>query len=399
MTQIAHAERAHALLSPSGAHRWLNCTPSARLEATLPDTTSEAASKGTLAHEIAELKLRKYNEPMGPRKFASALKKFKDHPLYEPEMDKHTDLYIDYIKSIVHSYSSPPYIAIERKFDLKAYVPESSGTSDCVIIGGKDLRVVDYKNGQGHAVEAEHNPQMMLYALGALRQYAMLYEIETVHMTIVQPKVWDAPSEWSISAADLLAWGESIKTIAQEAFEGKGAYTPGEHCGFCRARNTCRARVEKLLSVEDVAPMRPPLITWAEAADALRRAEGIVSWFESLKKDALSEALRGGDVPGFKAVEGRGGREYVNLDKAFAHLTANKIEEALLYERKPLTPPAVEKMLGAKQYRELLEEPGHVIKTSGKPTLAAVDDKRPAITNQVNPADVFGAPVPAATAD
>ncbi|QMV44444.1 DUF2800 domain-containing protein [Cohnella cholangitidis] len=398
MTQIAHAERAHALLSPSGAHRWLNCTPSARLEETLPDTTSEAAQRGTLAHEIAELKLRKYNEPMGPRKFASTLKKFKEHPLYEPEMEKHTDMYVEYIKSIVHSFSSPPYLVIERRFDLTACIPESNGMSDCVLIGGKDLWVFDYKNGQGHPVEAERNPQMMLYALGALLAYSMLYEIETVHMAIIQPKVWDEPSTWSISGAELLAWGESIKPTAQLAFEGKGEYTPGEHCLFCRARNTCRARVERLLSVSDVAPMRPPLITWVEAADALRRAEGLVSWYESLKEAALSEALRGGDVPGFKAVEGRGGREYADIDKAFAHLNASGIAEALLYERKPLTPPAVEKILGKAQYRTLLEDPGHVIKKQGKPTLAAVDDKRPAITTQVKPEDVFGA-MPETSAD
>jgi len=399
MAQIAHADREHALLSASAAHRWLICTPSARLEDTLPDTESEAAQKGELAHEIAELKLRKYNEPMGPRKFSNALKKFKEHPLYELDMDKHTDMYVDYIKSIVHGYSSPPYIAIERKVDYGHIAPEGFGTSDCIIIGEKQLHIIDYKNGQGHAVEAEGNPQTMLYALGALRHYAMLYEIETVHMTIVQPKVWSEPSTWSISAAELLAWGESIKQTAQDAFEGKGEYTPGDHCGFCRARNSCRVRVEKLLSVEDVAPMRPPLITWAEAADALRRAEGLVSWYNSLKDAALAEALRGGEIPGFKAVEGRGSREYVDIDKAFAHLTANAIEEALLYERKPITVAALEKVLKAKQYRELLEEPGHVKKLPGKPTLASVDDKRPAITNQVKPEDVFGAPAPEAAAD
>lgn len=392
MTAIAHAERAHALLSASGAYCWLHCTPSARLEATLPDTTSEAAKKGTLAHEIAELKLRKWNEPMGPRKFAAALKKFKADPLYEPEMDTHTDMYVDYIKSVVHGFSSPPYIAIERKVDLTAFVPDSFGTSDCIIIGGKQLHVIDYKNGQGHPVEAERNPQMMLYALGALRAYSMLYEIETVHLAIVQPKVWQRPSEWSLSASDLLAWGELIKPIAQQAFDGSGEYNPGEHCGFCRAKETCRARVEKLLSVGNLVPMKPPLITWAEAADALRKAEGIVAWYNSLKDAALSEVLRGGDVPGWKAVEGRGGREYVNIDTAFAHLTANAIEEALLYERKPITPAALEKVLGKAQYRTLLEEPGHVVSKSGKPTLAAVDDKRPAITNQVKPEDVFSTP-------
>lgn len=377
MTEIAHAERSHALLSPSSAHRWLVCTPSARLEATLPDTESEAAKKGTLAHEIAELKLRKYIEPMGPRKFAAALKKFKENPLYEPEMDTHTDMYLDYIKSIVHSFASPPYIAIERKFDLSAFVPESSGTSDCIIIGGKQLYINDYKNGQGHPVESENNPQMKLYALGALHHYRMLYDIETVHLAIIQPKVWDKPSEWSISAADLLAWGESIKPIAQRAYNGEGEYVVGEHCLFCRAKATCRARVEHLLSAGEKAPMRPPLISWEEVGEVLRRAEGIVTWYNALKDLALSHVLNGGDVPGWKAVEGRGSRAYADIDQAFGALKAAGIDEAILYERRPLTPAQLEKALGKEQYRKLLEEPGLVVKEPGKPTLAPVDDNRP----------------------
>ncbi|MED1653881.1 DUF2800 domain-containing protein [Brevibacillus agri] len=391
MSSVPHAERSHALLSASGAHRWLHCTPSARLEATLPDTTSESAKKGTLAHEIAELKLRKqFVEPMGPRKFNTAMKKFREDPLYESEMEAHTNAYLEYVQAIVHAFSSPPYVAIEKRVDLSGYVPESFGTSDCIIIGGKQLHVIDYKNGQGVPVPAENNPQMMLYALGALQAYSMLYEIETVHMAIVQPKVWEQPSEWSISAADLQAWGESIKPIAAKAFAGEGEYVVGEHCGFCRARDTCRARVEQLLSVEQYAPMKPPLISWEEVGEVLRRAEGIVSWYNSLKEAALAEVLKGGEVPGWKAVEGRGSRQYADLDVAFVHLTASGIDEALLYERKPLTPPALEKALGKKQYRELLEEPGHVVKRPGPPTLVPIDDARPAISDQVTPEQAFG---------
>lgn len=391
MTTVAHTERPHALLSASGAYRWLACTPSARLEATLPDTTSEAAKRGTLAHEIAELKLRKYFvEPMGPKKFNAALKKFKADPLYETEMEAHTNAYLEYVQSIVHAFSSSPYVAIEKRVDLGAYVPESFGTSDCIIIGGKQLHVIDYKNGQGVPVPAEENPQMKLYALGALQAYSMLYEIETVHLAIVQPKVWEQPSEWSISAADLLAWGESIKPVAVKAFNGEGEYVIGEHCGFCRARNTCRARVDQLMSVEQYAPMKPPLIGWDEVGEVLRRAEGIVSWYNSLKEAALAEALKGGDVPGWKAVEGRGSRQYTDIDTAFAHLQASGIDEALLYERKPITAAAAEKVLGKQQYRELLEGPGHVIIRPGAPTLAPIDDKREAIRNQVTAEQAFG---------
>lgn len=393
MTQIAHAERDHALLSASGAHRWLHCTPSARLEDTLPDTESEAAKRGTLAHEIAELKLQKIFSGLPTRKFNAELKKFKAHELYEPIIDDHTNAYVEFIQSIVHTFPTPPFVAIERKVDLTNYVPESFGTSDCIIIGAGKLHVIDYKNGQGVPVPAENNPQMKLYALGALKAFSLLFPIEEVHLAIVQPKVWDQPSEWSISVADLLAWGESIKPIAQAAFKGEGDYAVGEHCGFCRAKATCRARVEHMLNAGTKAPLKPPLIGWDEVGEVLRQAEGIVKWYQALKETALTEVLKGGQVSGWKAVAGRGSREYDDLDKAFAHLKEKGVEEAVMYERKPLTPPQLEKALTKKVYKELLEVPGHVISKPGAPTLAPEGDKRPAITDQVKPEDAFSEPI------
>lgn len=390
MTKIAHAERDHALLSPSGAHRWLPCTPSARLEATLPDTETEATKKGTLAHEIAELKLQKIFSGLPTRSFNASLKKFKAQELYEPIMDDHTDAYVDYIQSIVHAFPSPPFVAIERRVDISDYVPESFGSSDCIIIGAGRMHVIDYKNGQGVAVAAENNPQMQLYALGALKAFSLLFPIEEVHLAIVQPKVWDQPSEWSLPVADLLAWGESIKPIAQRAFAGDGDYVVGEHCGFCRAKATCRARVEHMLDAGSKAPIKPPLISWDEVGDVLKRADGIVKWYEAIKKAALAEVLKGGQVAGWKAVEGRGSRDYADLDAAFAYLKEKGIDEAVLYERRPLTPPQLETALTKKVYKKLLEEPGHIVKQPGAPTLAPESDKRPAITDQVKPEDVFG---------
>lgn len=388
----AHAERDHALLSASGAHRWLVCTPSACLEDTLPDTESEAAQRGELAHEIAELKLRKhFVEPMGARKYNAAMKKFKAHELYEPIIDDHTNAYLEYVQSVVHSFPSPPHVVIERKVIYDHVAPEAFGTSDCIVIGGKQLHVIDYKNGQGVPVPAEDNPQMKLYALGALQAYSLLYEIETVQLHIVQPKVWDEPSQWSLSASDLLAWGESIKPIAVKAFAGEGVYVPGEHCGFCRARNTCRARVEQFLSAAEQAPIKPPLIGWDEVAEILRKGDGIVKWFNSLKEAALSEVLSGREVPGWKAVAGRGGRDFADLDAAFAHLKANGIDEALLWDRKPITAAASEKLFSSKKaYKELLEDTGHVVKRPGAPTLALADDPRPAVSAQMSAEQAFG---------
>lgn len=398
MTAGAHAERDHALLSASASHRWLLCTPSARLEATLPDTTSRAAKEGTLAHEIAELKLRKYfTEPMGPQKFSAAMKKLKARldddgkPLYADEMDRHTDTYLEYLQKLAHSLTSPPYVAIEKRLDFSMYVPEGFGTGDFIAIGGGTLFINDFKYGKGVPVSAVDNPQMKLYALGAYHAYSFLFPIERVRMAIIQPRLNDI-SEDEISLADLLAWGESIEPRAAAAFAGEGEYTPGEHCGFCRARSTCRARVESLLDAAAPAPMRPPLITWAEAANILRRVEslGLIKWYNALKDDALAEVLKGGDVPGWKAVHGRGSREYVDIDAAFAHLQASGIEEALLYERRPLTVAAIEKVLKTKQYKELLADAGHVVTKPGSPTLVPSDDPRSAITDQVSAEQAFG---------
>ena len=372
--------RAHAVLAASSAYRWLVCTPSARLEDTLPDTSSEAAIKGTHAHEIAELKLRKaFIDPMSTRTFNSRLKKLKKSELYEDDMDRNTDSYLEYVQSVVHGFEAKPFITAERKVDFSNYAPDGFGTSDCIIIGSRLLHIIDYKNGQGHPVSAEDNPQMKLYALGALNAYSLIYDIETVHMSIVQPKVWDEPSSWEISKADLLAWGESVKPIAEVAFKGEGDYVTGEHCGFCRARDTCRARVEHFFGAATLMPAKPPLVSWEEVGQILEKAAGIVSWYNSLKESALAHVLSGGEVLGWKAVEGRGSRQYADLDKAFEHLKAKGIDEAILFERKPLTVAALEKQLGKPQYRELLEEPGHVVKNPGAPTLAPEADKRPAL--------------------
>ncbi|MED5019308.1 DUF2800 domain-containing protein [Paenibacillus chibensis] len=394
MAEIAHAERAHALLSASSAHRWLDCTPSARLEETLPDTTSDAAKEGTVAHEIAELKLRRaLVEPISTRSFNAQLKKLKDKELFDEEMLQYTDTYVEYIQGVVHAFPSPPYIAVERRVDYSSYAPEGFGTADCIVIGSKQLHINDFKYGKGVQVSAVDNPQMKLYALGALKAYSLLYEIETVHLAIIQPRISGQASEWSISAADLLAWGESIKPKALQAFKGEGEYVVGSHCGFCRAKEICRARVEHLLAAGSRAPMKPPLIGWDEVGEVLKKAEGIVSWYNGLKKLALAEVLKGGNVSGWKAVAGRGSRDYADLDAAFKFLQEKGIDEAVLFNRQPLTPPALEEALGKKQYKELLEKPGHVISRSGAPTLAPADDARPAFSDQVKPEDVFSGPV------
>lgn len=367
-------ERKHAILSTSSAHRWLICTPSARLEETFPDSTSQYAEEGRLAHEIAELKLRKhFIEPMGPRAFGARLKKFKEHELFQEEMLKHTNTYMEYIQSIVHDFNSPPYVAIEKKLNFNKYVPEGFGTGDCIIIGGSILWVIDFKYGKGVPVTAEQNPQMMLYALGAYEAYCFLFPIETVKMTIVQPRL-DNISEWETPIADLLAWGESIKPIAQKAWAGEGEYVSGDHCQFCRARSLCRARSEFNMALEEYAGMKPPLLTNEEVGQILAKAQDLVKWVKDLEEYALAECLAGNEIPGWKAVEGRSVRQFVDQDKAFTVLIQNGIDEAVLYERRPITLAAVEKLLGKQKFNELLAD--FVERPPGKPTLVPENDKR-----------------------
>ena len=389
---INHSKRAHALLSASGAHRWLLCTPSARLEERFPDTSSEAAQEGTLAHEIAELKLRNYINPndVPKRKLNGQIKKMKENPLWQEEITGHTDTYLYYIRDLALSFPSAPAIAVEKRLDLSAYIPEGFGTADCILIRGEDLWVVDFKYGKGVPVSAEENPQMMLYALGAYQAYQILYPIKTVHLTIVQPRL-DSISEWTCRIEDLLSFGEEVKEKAALAIKGAGEYCPGEsQCRFCRAKAQCRARADYNVQMafgQDIGKL-PPLISSEEAGKYLLMGEDLEKWLKDLKDWALSECLAGKEVPGWKAVEGRGSREWSDMDKALASLIRAGIPEAVLYETKPLTLAQVEKTVGKKEFQEMVGD--LVIKRPGKPALVKENDKREAITNQVTAAEAFG---------
>ncbi|MHB1681622.1 MAG: DUF2800 domain-containing protein [Bacilli bacterium] len=385
----------HALLSASSSKQWLACTPSARLSEQFEDQGSTYAAEGSLAHEIAELKLRKaYLEPMSTRTYNSLLKKLQAQlaaqPDWDQSMERHLEMYTDYIAQLVHAPKTKPYIAIEKRLDYSAYAQDGFGTSDCIIITGSTLYINDLKYGKGVPVGAERNTQMMLYALGAVAEYSFLYPIYTVKMAIVQPRL-DAIWEDEISLTDLLDWGASIKPIAALAYAGEGEFVPGDHCRFCRARRTCRARADAHTALEDFKMMKPPLISNKEVGEILVRAQQLSKWVSDLEEYALSSCLSGVGIPGWKAVEGLGSRQFVNVDTAFAYLKASGIDEAVLYERKPLTAPAVERVLGKADFRTLLVDTGHVNQVPGKPTLAPGSDKREAIT-RLTAADDF-APV------
>lgn len=380
-------EREHALLSASSASRWMHCTPSARLEDTLPDSTSDYAAEGTLAHAIAELKVRKkFLESMSTRMFNSRMKKLEADPLYDPEMQQHTDAYLDYITSVAMSYPSRPYVTAEKRLDYSNYAPEGFGTGDCIIIGGDTLHVIDFKYGKGVPVSAEENTQMKLYALGAIDFYSILYDVKQIVLTIVQPRL-DNFSEWTIDRDKLLDWGVfTVRPAAEKAFAGEGDFIPGDWCRFCRAKAQCRVRAETNTALEDfkgvTAPSKtesdrfpqPPLLTDTEVGEVLQRAIDLEKWASDLKEYALSAILDGKEISGWKAVEGRRTRSFDDSDAAFAAVTGAGYDDALLYERKPLPLTGVEKLLGKAKFTEVVGS--HIITPPGKPTLAPEADKR-----------------------
>ena len=393
---MEHKDRSHALLSASGAHRWLICTPSALLEQRFPDTTSEAAQEGTLAHELAELKLRHYffTTEFGKRKFNAAVKKLKENELWQNEMDGYTEEYLDYIKKTALSASAPPYVVIEKQVDLSAYIPDGFGTTDCILLGGRVLHVIDFKYGKSPdgRVSAENNPQLSLYALGAYEAYKILYQIDRVKLTIVQPRLPDGISEWETSVEELLSFGEYVKKRAAMAIKGEGDFHPDEKtCRYCRARGRCRARAEKNMQLAFAPDFgKPPaLLDNADLGHYLTQGTDIAKWLGDLQDAALSECLAGREVPGWKAVEGRGSREWTDMDEAFDKLTRTGIApEEMLWERKPLTLAQVEELVGKKDFQECVGE--YVVKKPGKPALVMESDNRPAITNKVSAAEAFG---------
>lgn len=391
---MGHSERDHALLGPSNAYQWAACPPSARLSEGLLDTGSEAAKEGTLAHELAELKLRNYfhSVDFGKRKLAAAVKKLKENPLWDDEMMGYTDDYMDYVKAAALSFPAEPTVAIEKKVDISEYVPECFGTADCLLIGGGVIHVIDFKYGKSPSgrVEAENNLQMQLYALGAWTASRMLYRVDRIRMSIVQPRLPDGITEWEIPLEKLLETGEWIRERAQLAWKGEGEYHPDEKtCRFCRAKSRCRARAEKNIEMA-FAPAKgklPPLISNEEMGKYLLQGQDVEKWLSDLQDCALRECLAGHEVPGWKAVEGRSTRKWTDMDAAFGRLIESGINAAVLWERKPVTLAQIEKIVGKKDFAECVGE--YVVKETGKPALVQESDNRPAITNRVAAAEAF----------
>lgn len=389
----------HALLSASSANRWLMCTASARFEEGLPESTSSYAEEGRLAHAIAELKTLKKFTLVSGKTYNTRLNKLKKEPNYDPEMDKHTDLYLEHLVEQAMLYDSIPAVAAEIKVEFSDYVPEGFGTCDNAMIGGDTLSITDFKYGKGVPVSAENNPQMRLYALGALKRYFPVYgdTIKKVRMSIDQPRL-DSYSTEEITVEELLAWGESIKPIAFKAFAGMGEFIPGEHCRFCRGKAQCRARANTCTALEDFKDCIPMgkatpeelaqaeadgqdgipinLLTDAEVGDLLIRGQQLIQWYKDLEEYATKTLLDGKPIEGWKLVAGRSVRTFTDQDAAIAAVIAAGYDEALVYERKPKTLTELEKLMGKADFAAKIGS--YVVKPLGKPTLALATDKREA---------------------
>lgn len=361
----------HALLSASSAHRWMGCTPSARLEQEFAAQESEAAAEGSAAHALAEHKLRK----------ALKLRSRKPVSKYDSdEMDDYTTGYVEFVMEALAEAKlncPDPQVLIEQKLDFSCYVPDGFGTGDCLIVASPRLHVIDFKYGLGVLVDAYQNPQMMLYALGALRIFDCLYDITEVAMTIYQPRRENV-STWTISVDELREWAETtLKPKADLAFKGEGEYTPGSWCQFCRAAVKCRARAEAKLELARFEFAQPPLLTDEEIEEILGKLDDLTKWANEIVAYAQDAAINHGkEWSGFKLVESRTNRKYTDED-AVAHAAAAAGYHDIY--RKSLIPiTEMEKLMGKQTFKEVLG--GLVIKPAGRPTLVPASDKRPAIT-------------------
>lgn len=340
----------HALLSPSSAHRWLNCPLAPRLEATLPEKPSEYAREGTIAHSVCEVSAQLHFKKIKKTEYNKVIKKLKADEQWDDEMLRTAELYVEHLANNAMRFQHEPYVAFEVRVDIADYVPDAFGKCDCVMFGEDTLIITDYKHGKGVPVKAEENPQLMLYALGALKLYRPLFgnAIKKVEINIDQPRL-NTFESWTVETEDLLKWGAAIKPKAQAAFMGVGEYHSGEWCRFCRANGICKAQANQQTSAFDdfaEAVGNPSaILTPEEMGAVLERGKFLAEWYKTIQDKALELLLGGGKIPGYKVVEGRSMRAWTDQDKALEKLQASGIERAVIYDSVPKTLAQLEKLM------------------------------------------------------
>ena len=367
MTELQnHSERAHALLSASSAHRWLECPPSAVANEAYPNQDTSFTQEGTLAHEVAEAVARN-----GRYSLTNADK------AVTAEMVECAGGYADYIEE--QKKSNDAIVLLEQRVDFSPWVPDGFGTCDCIIIQDDTLTIIDYKYGQGVAVSATDNPQMKLYALGAMNDYGIAMDVKKVELHIYQPRLNNISTD-NLTVEELMAWAEeTVKPTAEKAIKGKGKYAPGEHCRFCQHGGKCRALTKLCTEYLDTHGLRValPVLAPHEVADVLRMEPMVTLWLKKVKEQALTTLMNGEELPGYKLVEGKlGNRKWADeLQVSVTLITAGYTREDIT-ETKLLSPSQMDKAIGKKKVAELLD--GLIERAPGAPTIAPITDKRPA---------------------
>jgi Protein of unknown function (DUF2800) len=382
---IVPVEPAHAKLSASGSAKWLTCTPSARLEDKFPNEDTSFSKEGTFGHAVFEHRLSIY---LGRDTEYMFEDKIPGHAeFWSQELSDSVGLAVDVALEHIEEARlecADPIILLEQRLDFSQWVPEGFGTGDMLIITNSYTKVLDLKMGKGIAVDAAGNSQFRLYMLGAYHTYGHLYDIQEVRGVVLQPRLNNWSTE-TLEVDELLNWAQQVVIpAAMSAWAGTGDFVAGDHCSssFCRARFTCRARAEHNLEVarQDFAMLDPELMTDAQIAKVLTKADDAIKWLNDCKSYALTQATtKGAKFDGFKLVEGRSNRVISNPDELAKRLIAAGTPEAVLYERSMLGLTALEKAVGKKVLASASAD--LITKPPGKPVLVPLDDKREAINS------------------
>lgn len=378
-----HTSRKHALLSASGASRWLNCTPSARLEEKFDESApSVYAAEGTLAHEFGDINLRFHNGEINKRTLNKELKRLRKDKLYTDEMEEQVAKYVIIaIESLNMAKQVDPgaIMLIEERFDFSHLIEMGFGTSDTTIIGGNTLLIIDLKYGKGIRVEAEDNPQLKLYASGALQALGLSYDIHTVKMAIVQPRL-DHISTAEMSADDLIEWGETIvKPKALIAYKGEGEQKPGDWCKWCKVKAVCVALADKNMELAKHEFRDPQILTDEALLEVYKAQPMLIDWAKAVAEHLLTEALNGKKWDGYKVVEGRSNRKWLDEKEVYIKLSREGFKHGDCVTEKVKGIGKIEKLVGKKEFFPLLGD--QVIKPPGAPTLVLESDKRAAMGN------------------
>ncbi|MCH4172594.1 MAG: DUF2800 domain-containing protein [Lactobacillus sp.] len=371
----------HATLSASGAHKWLKHPPTLWMEMGIPDFSSKFAAEGTAAHTLVELKLKEATEQLTKRKYNFRRKKFiENSDWFNASMDEYTDQHVDLVLEALNARPDAVLFS-EQRVSYDQWAPGGFGTADTLIVDDELLDIWDFKYGKGQKVRADHNLQMMLYALGSYALVGDIYDFDTIRMNISQPRIGNMDT-FEISKKDLLAWGEDVKVLADHALNGDGGterdWDDPQTWQFYKAMGFDKSLAEYNLKIRQYKFKEANTLKPEEIQDILDQAPRIKKWLEAVEYYATQQIRNGHDIPGYKIVEGRSNRFITDKDKAQDILVKEGFTD-IFTPQELLSLTKLESYVGKKKFNELLAD--LITKPTGKPTLVTEDDKRPAINS------------------